>query len=94
MRSKQYTYPFTDLLSPNNKAIVQIGFEFPQSFPIQLFTDNNNNHFVNLNNNNEIYWITDADILEYNNLQRIFNNSLLSEPSFKYAIIDILYNEK
>ncbi len=89
----QYTYPFKELENlPFDIIIRQIEIEFPQSMPIELinsFTDNKLFSFKR--NNKSIYniWITDADVLEANDLKVIFDK--LIAPQYKYAIVNILY---
>lgn len=88
----QYTYPFKGLEDLPSDIIRQIEIEFPQSMPIELINNFTNNKLFSFKRNNEsIYdiWITDADVLEANDLKVIFDK--LIAPQYKYAIVNILY---
>lgn len=89
----QYTYPFKELENlPFDIIIRQIEIEFPQSMPIELinsFTDNKLFSFKRKNESVYDIWVTDADVLEANDLKVIFDK--LKIPQYKYVIVNMLY---
>ena len=88
----QYTYPFKELENLPSGIIYQIEIEFPQSMPIELinsFTDNKLFSFKRKNESVYNIWVTDADVLEANDLKVIFDK--LIAPQYKYVIVNILY---
>ena len=63
--------------------------------PIKLIENFDNDKLFSFKRDSEsIYtvWITDAEVLEGNDLEVIFNK--LKAPQYKYAIVNILYEEQ
>ena len=89
MKMIQFTYPFKNIVLPAG-TVRQIGFEFPQSLPIEETKNLENNLFTFYNT----YRVKGNDTLEFDNLNYKLLNSNLQSPKYKYAIIDILYDEE
>ena len=95
MNSIQYIYPFDNLIDLPDNIIRQIEIEFPQVMPIKLIENFDNDKLFSFERDSEsIYtvWITDAEVLEGNDLEVIFDQ--LKTPQYKYAIVNILYEEQ
>ena len=99
MHSIQYRYPFDFDNLPANKIVRQINFQFPQSLPLELITNLEEDLF----NFFTTYRITVAGTLSADNLTselelkssnlNIPTSALLNNPLSKEIIINVFYED-
>lgn len=100
--------PFTNplIFAPTSEIklkFLQIGIEHPESIPISEFEDNNypiiftiksvDRSDVNGQEVEESYLITERDILEFSNLNLDHFSLSFTDPTNKYLIVNVAYEE-